>query len=86
MSKNAEIAKRLVGSKSSGKNDDKAAEGKDGGEVTDNAAPSGLSDAMQDIAGHMANKDWEGAAQAFANAHTIAAGERGKDNDDSSEY
>jgi hypothetical protein len=83
---NKDIAKKLVGDKSSGKGDEKSASAKDGGEVTDNAAPTGLSDAMQEIAKHLSNKDWEGAAQAFRDAHTIAAGDGGKDNDDSSEY
>jgi hypothetical protein len=83
---NKEIAKRIVGSKSSGKDDDSAADAKDGGEVTGNASPDGLAATMEDIGKHLANKDWEGAAQAFRNAHTIAAGDRGSDNDDSSEY
>jgi hypothetical protein len=79
---NKDIAKRLVGTAGSGKGDEKATETKDGGTSTDNASPDGLSAAMEDIGKHLANKDWEGAAQAFRNAHQIA----GQDNDDSSEY
>lgn len=80
---NKDIAKKLVGTAGGGKGDEKAVDAKDGGGVEDNASPAGLAATMEDIGKHLANKDWEGAAQAFRNAHSIiGAG----DNDDSSEY
>lgn len=82
MKSNADIAKALVGSKSNGKGDEKAADAKDGGSAEGNASPDGLSSAMEDIGKHLANKDWEGAAAAFRSAHTIC----GTDDTTSSEY
>ena len=83
MKSNAEIAKGLVGSASSGKGDSKSADDKDGKSPEGNASPDGLAAAIKDIDKHMANKDWEGAAQAWRNAHTIAMADQGKDDSDS---
>lgn len=83
MKSNAETAKHILSKRAKpNQGDEKSTDTKDGGTATDNAEPDGLAQNMEDIGKHLANKDWQGAADAFRRAHTIASATRGDNGKD----